>query len=43
MVTAMFKDFDIGRATALAAVLFVLVLATSALVLRGLRRETVEG
>jgi raffinose/stachyose/melibiose transport system permease protein len=42
MVTAMFKDFDIGRATALAAILFLLVLATSALVLRGLRRETVE-
>ena len=42
MVTAMFKDFDIGQATALAAVLFVLVLATSTLVLRGLRREAVE-
>ncbi len=42
MVTAMFKDFDIGRATALAVVLFVLVLAASAVVLRGLKREAVE-
>jgi len=42
MVSSMFKDFDIGRATAIAVVLFVLVFAASALVLRGLRREVVE-
>ena len=42
MVTSMFKNFDIGRATALAAVLFVLVLAASAAVLRGLKREAIE-
>ena len=42
LVTSMFKDFEIGRATALAAVLFVLVLAGSAAVLRGLSREAVE-
>lgn len=42
MVTSMFTDFDIGRATALAAVLFLLVLAASAAVMRGLKREMVE-
>jgi ABC-type sugar transport system permease subunit len=42
LVTSMFKDFEIGRAAALAAVLFVLVLAASAAVLRGLGREAVE-
>jgi ABC-type sugar transport system permease subunit/ABC-type glycerol-3-phosphate transport system substrate-binding protein len=42
MVTTMFTDFDIGRATAVAVMLFVLVLAASAVVLRGLKRETVE-
>jgi len=42
MVTSMFKEFQIGRATAIAVVLFVLVLAGSALVMRGLRREDVE-
>jgi len=42
MVTAMFKEFDIGRATAIAVVLFVLVLAGSAAVMRGLRRNAVE-
>jgi len=42
LVTSMFKDFEIGRATALAAVLFVLVLAGSAAILRGLRTEAVE-
>jgi ABC-type sugar transport system permease subunit len=35
----MFQDLDIGRATALAVILFVLVGAGSAAVLRGLRRE----
>ena len=42
MVTAMFKDFDIGRATAVAAVMFVLVLAASAVLLRVTRREAIE-
>lgn len=42
MVSSMFKDFDIGRATAIAVILFVLVFALSALVMRGLRREAVE-
>ena len=39
LVTTMFQDLDIGRATALAVILFVLVGAGSAAVLRGLRRE----
>jgi len=42
LVTTMFKDFDIGRAAALAVILFSLVLAGSAAVLRGLRSEPVE-
>jgi raffinose/stachyose/melibiose transport system permease protein len=42
LVTTMFKDFDIGRAAALAVILFALVLAGSAAVLRGLRSEPVE-
>jgi ABC-type sugar transport system permease subunit/ABC-type glycerol-3-phosphate transport system substrate-binding protein len=42
LVTTMFKDFDIGRAAALAVILFALVLAGSAAVLRVLRSETVE-
>ncbi len=39
MVTSMFKDFQVGRATAIAVVLFIFVMAGSALVLRGLKRE----
>lgn len=42
MVSTMFKEFAIGRATALAVILFVLVLAGTALVMRLLRREAVE-
>jgi ABC-type sugar transport system permease subunit/ABC-type glycerol-3-phosphate transport system substrate-binding protein len=42
LVTTMFKDFDIGRAAALAVILFALVLAGSATVLRGLRSDPVE-
>jgi ABC-type sugar transport system permease subunit/ABC-type glycerol-3-phosphate transport system substrate-binding protein len=42
LVTTMFKDFDIGRASALAVILFCLVLAGSAAVLRALRSEAVE-
>jgi ABC-type sugar transport system permease subunit/ABC-type glycerol-3-phosphate transport system substrate-binding protein len=42
MVSSMFKDFDIGRATAIAVLLFALVLAASILLLRGLKQEAVE-
>lgn len=42
MVTSMFKEFQVGRATAIAVVLFVLVLAGSAVLMRGLKREAVE-
>ncbi|MDB6094223.1 MAG: transporter substrate-binding protein [Verrucomicrobia bacterium] len=42
LVATMFREFAIGRATAIAVVLFVLVLATSAAVMRILRREAVE-
>jgi raffinose/stachyose/melibiose transport system permease protein len=42
LVTTMFKDFDIGRAAALAVILFGLVLAGSAAVLRGLKSDPVE-
>jgi raffinose/stachyose/melibiose transport system permease protein len=42
LVTTMFKDFDIGRAAALAVILFSLVLVGSAAVLRGFRAENVE-
>jgi ABC-type sugar transport system permease subunit len=38
----MFKEFAIGRATAIAVVLFVLLLATSAAVMKALKREVVE-
>jgi ABC-type sugar transport system permease subunit/ABC-type glycerol-3-phosphate transport system substrate-binding protein len=42
LVATMFKDFSIGRATAIAVVMFALVFAASATVLRLLRREAVE-
>jgi raffinose/stachyose/melibiose transport system permease protein len=42
LVTTMFKDFDIGRAAALAVILFSLVLVGSAAVLRAFRAEDVE-
>lgn len=42
LVTTMFKYFQIGRATAIAATLFVLVLAASALVMKVLKREDIE-
>lgn len=42
MVTTMFKEFEIGRATAIAVVLLTLVLAVSAAVMRLLKREAVE-
>lgn len=42
LVTTMFKDFDIGSASALAVILCSLVLVGSAAVLRGLRSDPVE-
>jgi len=42
MVTSMFKEFQIGRATAIAVVLFTLVFAVSAGVMRALKREAIE-
>jgi raffinose/stachyose/melibiose transport system permease protein len=42
MVATMFKEFAVGRATAIAVVLFVLVLLCSAVVRKLLRREVVE-
>ncbi|HEX3728553.1 MAG TPA: sugar ABC transporter permease, partial [Opitutaceae bacterium] len=42
LVTTMFKNFEIGRAAALAVVLFLLVFAGSAAVWRTLRREAIE-
>jgi ABC-type sugar transport system permease subunit/ABC-type glycerol-3-phosphate transport system substrate-binding protein len=42
LVTTMFKDLDIGRAAALAVILFSLVLAASAGVLRAFRGDAVE-
>lgn len=40
MVSTMFREFQVGRATAIAVVMFLLVLAGSAAVLRGMRRDT---
>jgi len=42
LVTTMFKNFDIGRAAALAVILFALVFVGSAAVLRGMKSEPVE-
>ena len=42
MVQAMFHDFKVGEATALAVLLFLMVFIGSAATLRSLRRETVE-
>ena len=42
MITSMFKEFDVGRAAAIAVVIFLLVLTASAGVIRGLKREDVE-
>jgi raffinose/stachyose/melibiose transport system permease protein len=41
MVGTMFKEFEIGRATAVAVVMFVLVLIGSVVVLRALRRREI--
>ena len=42
MVTSMFKEFQIGRAAAIAVVMFTLVLVASAAVMRGMKRESLE-
>jgi ABC-type sugar transport system permease subunit/ABC-type glycerol-3-phosphate transport system substrate-binding protein len=42
MVSTMFQEFQIGRATAIAVVMFVLVLLGSAGVMKALKRDTVE-
>lgn len=42
MVTSMFKEFQVGRATAIAVMLFVLVIAGSAALMRALKRESLE-
>ncbi|WP_238991392.1 extracellular solute-binding protein [Rariglobus hedericola] len=42
MVSTMFQEFQVGRATAIAVMMFVLVLVGSAAVMRALRRDTVE-
>ncbi|MGA3006415.1 MAG: extracellular solute-binding protein [Opitutaceae bacterium] len=42
LVATMFKEFAIGRATAIAVVMFALVFAASVAVLRLLRRESIE-
>lgn len=42
LVVSMFRNFEIGRAAAIAVVLFVLVFAASAAVMRMLKRETIE-
>ncbi|PTY05243.1 ABC transporter substrate-binding protein [Opitutaceae bacterium EW11] len=40
MVSTMFREFQVGRATAIAVVMFLLVLMGSVVVLRGMRRDT---
>jgi raffinose/stachyose/melibiose transport system permease protein len=42
MVSTMFQEFQIGRATAIAVVMFILVLIGSAAVMRALKRDAVE-
>ena len=42
MVSTMFHDFEIGRATAIAVIMFVLVAAGSAVTLLATHREAVE-
>ena len=42
LVISMFRNFEIGRAAAIAVVLFVLVFAASAVVMRALKREAIE-
>ena len=42
MVTTMFQDFQVGRATAVAVMMFLFVIIGSAAVMRGLKREAVD-
>jgi raffinose/stachyose/melibiose transport system permease protein len=42
MITSMFKEFQIGRAAAIAVIMFLLVLTASAGIIRGLKREDPE-
>jgi raffinose/stachyose/melibiose transport system permease protein len=42
MVQAMFSEMNVGEATAIAVILFVMVFATSVFALRAMKRETVE-
>jgi ABC-type sugar transport system permease subunit/ABC-type glycerol-3-phosphate transport system substrate-binding protein len=42
MVSTMFREFQIGQATAIAVMMFLLVLGGAAAALRGMRREAVE-
>lgn len=42
MVSTMFLDFQVGRATAIAVMMFLFVLVGSAAVMRGLRREAID-
>jgi ABC-type sugar transport system permease subunit len=42
MVSTMFREFQVGRATAIAVVMFLLVLIGSAWIIRGMgKRDTV--
>jgi ABC-type sugar transport system permease subunit len=38
----MFKEFQIGHAAAIAVIMFVLVLTASAVLMRGLKKESSE-
>jgi raffinose/stachyose/melibiose transport system permease protein len=42
MVSTMFQDFQVGRATAIAVMMFLFVFIGSAVVMRGLKREAVD-
>ena len=42
MITSIFKEFQIGRAAAIAVIMFVLVLVASAGVMRGMKRRAPE-
>ena len=42
MVTTMFQDFQVGRATAVAVMMFLFVIIGSAAVMRGLKRDTID-
>jgi len=42
MITSMFKEFQIGHAAAIAVIMFVLVLTASAVLMRGLKKESSE-